>query len=199
MASRTRLLADDQLRALLRSTTGRWPTNRAILRLTTGAGLRIAELCALDMQDVHLDETRPWLQVRHGKGNKPRRVPLWWDVDSYADLVAYRDWRVERGAAPADPFLVGETGKRLSTQTVRHRWDRMATALGAFGADTSPHWGRHTFGSYALASGRSLAEVRDAMGHASIQTTSIYLHATPDDGTFTRMYGAGKEKQAAPR
>lgn len=175
---------------MLASRPARRPTSRAILRLAAGAGLRVGEIVGLDMADVHLDDRRPWLRIRHGKGDKARDVPLWWDRGTFDDLRAYEAWRLSCGAAPNDPFVVGEHGGRLTTRAAAMRWKQMAAVLGARGEGTSPHWGRHTFGSYALASGRSLAEVRDAMGHSSIGTTSIYLHAVPDDGEFTSLYAS---------
>jgi integrase len=51
------------------------------------------------------------------------------------------------------------------------------------------HCGRHTFISHAIASGRSLVEVRDAAGHTNIAVTSIYLHALPNDNARP-LYGA---------
>ncbi len=65
-----------------------------------------------------------------------------------------------------------------------------------FSADLTIHDGRHSFVSHALRAGRSLAEVRDAAGHANVATTSLYTHvAVEDDGEigniFTLVVGGG--------
>jgi site-specific recombinase XerD len=55
--------------------------------------------------------------------------------------------------------------------------------------DATVHDGRHTFVSLSLNGGRSLAEVRDAAGHSSISTTSVYTHCVPDDGSIGSLFG----------
>jgi integrase len=70
---------------------------------------------------------------------------------------------------------------------------RFQTACGVLGWERvrtlTLHHGRHTFVSHALAGGRTLAEVRAAAGHASLQTTSIYLHvAVDDDGEPGKLF-----------
>jgi integrase len=90
-----------------------------------------------------------------------------------------------QGAKPGDPFLTsqraGAATHPLSRHTLRRRFLTACRALGLerIGALTIHH-GRHTFISHALAGGRTLAEVRDAAGHANVSVTSAYLHVAVD-------------------
>ena len=115
-------------------------------------------------------------------------VPLWWDAGTLADLAKWKAERLGRGVAPDAPFVAslrpGRTMKPLSRHTLRRRFRTACKALGRERLETlTIHHGRHTFISHALAGGRSLAEARDAAGHANVSITSAYLHvAVEDDG-----------------
>lgn len=160
--------------------------NLVIFRLAACCGLRVFEIQALNLSDVKVDSGRPTIHVRHGKGDKARRVPLHWDRATLADLVAWKNERKRQGAGPDDPFICslvkGFVGQRLSVRALQYRWRSAIRIVGAERAEElSIHSGRHSFVSHALAGGRSLAEVRDAAGHSSIATTNIYCHLATDD------------------
>ncbi len=159
--------------------------NLMIVRLACCCGLRAGEIAGLRMDDVIVGIDRPHLRIRAGsaKGNKPRRVPLWWDRGTLADIS---DWLAKRqadGARPQHPFLLTlRTKKPFTRHMLRRRFRTACKALGlARTALVTLHDGRHTFISHALAGGRTLAEVRDAAGHATVTTTSAYLHVAVDD------------------
>src|SRR5215470_12886148 len=63
--------------------------NLTIFRLATCCGLRVSELCGLNLADGRLGNDKPYIYVRRaiGKGKKSRRVPLWWDAGTLADLA----------------------------------------------------------------------------------------------------------------
>jgi integrase len=137
---------------------------------------------------VHVDIGRPHIVVRadFAKLGRPRRVPLWWDAGTLADLTEWRDYRYRQGARRDDPFICSQQratfGDPLNRHVLRRRfhtacrvlgWDRLRTL--------TIHHGRHTFISHALAGGRTLAEVKAAAGHASLLTTSVYLHVVVDE------------------
>src|SRR5271167_4785548 len=65
--------------------------NLIIVRLACCCGLRVSEIANLQLDDVILDVARPHLRLRAGttKGGHPRRVPLWWDAGTLADLKAW--------------------------------------------------------------------------------------------------------------
>jgi integrase len=140
---------------------------------------------------------RPYVAVRAetAKLGRPRRVPLWWYAGTLEDLVAWKRARERQGVRGSDALICSQQrrtfGHRLNRHVLRGRflpacrilgWDRLRTL--------TIHHGRHTFISHALAGGRTLAEVRAAAGHASLQTTSAYLHvAVDDEGQPGNLFG----------
>lgn len=163
--------------------------NLILFRLATCCGLRVSEIVGLRLSDVRLGVRRPYLYVRKevAKGGKTRKVPLWWDAGTLADVTAWKEFRQNQGAKATDRFLCsqskGTRGKPLDRRNARKRFIAACKVLGQERqAEVTTHTGRHSFVSHALAGGRSLAEVRDAAGHANIATTSRYAHvATADE------------------
>lgn len=170
--------------------------NLVIFRLATCCGLRVSEIVGLAMANVRVLGDRPHIYVPRviAKRGKPRRVPLWWDAGTLANLAAWKQQRESMGAGPSHPFVCSlaagshaqtgkpSFGKPLSVRNAQARFKHSIKCLGRERvAVLSIHSGRHSFCSHALAGGRSIAEVRDAAGHANISTTSIYLHAIGED------------------
>lgn len=173
--------------------------NLVLFRLAACCGLRASEIAQLQVGDVRVELARPHLRIRAGaaKGGRPRIVPLWWDAGTLADLVAWKTQRQSQGAQPQDVFLVsarpGRSGQAFSRHTLRKRFRTACKILGAARLESlTIHHGRHTFLSHALAGGRTLAEVRDAAGHANVTVTSGYLHAgVNDDEPLGTLFGFG--------
>ena len=170
--------------------------NAVIFRLATCCGLRVSEIVGLTMANVRTSGARPHVYVPKciAKRHKARRVPLWWDAATLAALTAWKAERAAQGATGGDAFVCSQAagrhsqtgqatfGKPLSVRNAQARFKQAIKVLEAERvADLSIHCGRHSFCSHALAGGRTIAEVRDAAGHANISTTSIYLHVTCDD------------------
>src|SRR5271167_4418738 len=170
--------------------------NLVIVRLACCCGLRVSEIANLQLDDVVVDVTRPHLRLRRGttKGGRSRCVPLWWDAGTLADLQAWKAQRSADGARGTDPFVCSvqrhRRGLQLQRAAVRRRFLSACKVLGLARLRTlTIHHGRHTYISHALAGGRSLAEVRNAAGHASLLTTSVYLHvAVDDDGEVGSLF-----------
>ena len=163
--------------------------NLIIFRLATCCGLRVTEICGLRLSDVRLGIRRPYLNIRkaYAKNHRPRRVPLWWDAGTLADLEAWLAERKQQGAKASDFFVCAQSkgvfGNYLTRQNARKRFISSCAVLGdKRQAELTIHHGRHSFISHALAGGRSLAEARDAAGHSNISTTSVYTHVAVDDG-----------------
>jgi integrase len=113
-------------------------------------------------------------------------VPLWWDAGTLADLKAWKAQRQVQGASGTSPFVcsvqANRPGQALRRHAIRRRFLSACKVLGLTRLRTvTIHHGRHTFISHALAGGRTLAEVRDAAGHANVAITSVYLHVAVDD------------------
>ena len=189
----TTVLADLETRAR-RSANDR--RNRIVVRLACCCGLRVSEIAGLQLDDVAVDVQRPHLRLRREitKGRRSRCVPLWWDAGTLDDLAAWKVERLEQGACGRDPFVCSVQSNRfgwpLQRAALRRRFLTACKVLGLARLRTlTIHHGRHTYISYALAGGRTLAEVRAAAGHASLLTTSVYLHvAVDDDGELGSLF-----------
>lgn len=183
------ILADLKRKAV-RSPNAR--LNLILFRLAACCGLRVSEITSLTLADVRIESSRPHLRIRRGaaKGGRPRTVPLWWDQGTLDDLVAWKAERMRQGAQAEEPVLVPRNGKVFSRHTLRKRFRTACKVLGAERLDgLTIHHGRHIYISHALAGGRTLAEVRDAAGHANVSITSTYLHVAVDDEGVGRLFG----------
>jgi integrase len=190
----TKILTRRELAAVLSDLKRKAPRskntrlNLVLFRLACCCGLRASEIAKLQVGDVRTELARPHIRIRCGasKGGRSRMVPLWWDVGTLEDLAAWRNDRLALGASAGQPFLAslipGRAVKSFSRHTLRKRFRTACKILGAARLESlTIHHGRHTFISHALAGGRSLAEVRDAAGHANVSITSGYLHVAVED------------------
>ena len=138
-------------------------------------GLRNTELRSLRIRDVDLGVGA---HVRcSGKGRKTRCTPLRRDV-----VAILEAWLAERGAAPDDPVFPSTRGGFLSADAlqrlvVRHVAAAAATCASLAGRSITPHTLRHTAAMDLLRRGVDLTVVALWLGHESIETTQIYLHA----------------------
>jgi integrase len=170
--------------------------NLVIFRLAACCGLRASEIAQLRQSDIRVEMPRPHIRIRVGasKGGRSRRVPLWWDGGTLADLAAWRAARLATGAKGDQPFVASLQAGREAIVFSRHTLrKRFRTACRMLGAERlralTIHHGRHTFISHALAGGRTLAEVRDAAGHSNVSITSGYLHVAVDDQDVGALFG----------
>jgi integrase/recombinase XerC len=148
----------------------------AMLELLYATGMRVSELCGLDVDD--LDAGRSVVRV-FGKGRKERTIPVgrpaWralerWISGSRTELAT-----AESGAA----LFLGERGRRIDPRVVRrvvHRALRVVDGA----PDLGPHGLRHAMATHLLEGGADLRSVQEMLGHASLATTQIYTHVTDD-------------------
>jgi site-specific recombinase XerD len=140
----------------------------AVLEVLYGSGVRVGELCGLDVDAVDLASAAITVW---GKGSKERRVPL-----SAPAVDALRDWLVVRrdvvdvrsGAA----LFGNERGVRLTPRDVRRIIDRRSQR------PTHPHALRHSFATHLLDGGADLRVVQDLLGHSDVATTQRYTHVS---------------------
>jgi integrase/recombinase XerC len=148
--------------------------DRLALELLYATGIRVAELCGLDVDDV--DRGRRVLRVL-GKGRKERTVPYGVPAERALDawLVRGRPRWATRGSGPA--LLLGSRGGRIDPRAVRalvHQ--RLSAVPGA--PDLGPHGLRHTAATHLLEGGADLRSVQELLGHATLSTTQIYTHVS---------------------
>ncbi len=146
--------------------------NRAMLELLYAAGLRVSELCELQLSD--LDENVGVVRVV-GKGNKHRLVPV--GEPALKAVAEYK--RTGRPALlrrRASRYLfVTVRGGRMTRQGFWKLLRRLATAAGVH-RTVSPHVVRHSFATHLLEGGADLRSVQTMLGHADISTTQVYTH-----------------------
>ncbi len=148
----------------------------AILELLYATGIRVGELCGLDVDDV--DRGRRVLRV-FGKGRKERTVPYGVPADDALGrwLESGRPTLVVPGAGPA--MFLGARGRRIDQRAVRtlvHA--RLAEVPNA--PDMGPHGLRHTAATHLLEGGADLRTVQELLGHASLATTQVYTHVSSE-------------------
>ena len=148
--------------------------DRLIVELLYATGIRVSELCGLDLDDV--DTSRRLLRVL-GKGNKQRTVPF--GVPAQTALTAWlADGRPALATADSGPaLLLGVRGRRLDprqARTVVHQ--TIAVVDGA--PDIGPHGLRHSAATHLLEGGADLRAVQELLGHSTLATTQLYTHVT---------------------
>lgn len=160
----------------------------AIMELLYATGIRVGELCGLDVDD--LDRDRRVVRV-FGKGRKERSVPYGVPAERALDrwLTAGRPAVVRTGSGPA--LFLGARGGRIDQRAVRRLVHARIAAV-EDAPDLSPHGLRHTAATHLLEGGADLRSVQEMLGHASLATTQIYTHVSTD--RLRRAY-----EQAHPR
>ncbi len=164
-----------QVEALLAATGGGdTPASlrdRAILEVLYGAGARVSEVVALDVDD--LDREVEVIRLR-GKGDKERLVPLGSYAGAALDAYRTRARPALAAAGRGTPALfLNQRGGRLTRQGV---WGVLKSAAerAGLGAAISPHTLRHSFATHLLEGGADVRIVQELLGHASVTTTQIY-------------------------
>lgn len=146
--------------------------DHAIVEVLYGCGLRVSELCGLDLRRVILDE-----QVLRvvGKGNKERVVPI---VGTAAKVLSeyLETWRPELVSprVSTSAVFLNNRGRRLSRQSVHSLVAKSGAVVGIEGLH--PHTLRHSFATHMLEGGADLRIVQELLGHADISTTQLYTH-----------------------
>jgi integrase/recombinase XerC len=162
-------LESDDLRRLLRACERRGPRDSAIGQLLFHAGVRVGEFAALDVDDVLLTDRTGRVDVRYGKGGKPRQVPL-----NAQARDALRTWLAERATmkgADTPPLFLSSRGTRLAVRSIQ---DLIHKAGLAAGVHVSPHVLRHTFVRGLLEQGVNIVTAQELAGHKNLNTTRIY-------------------------
>ncbi len=145
----------------------------AILEVLYAGGIRVAELCSLDLADV--DDERGLLRVV-GKGNKERAVPM--GAPARAALAAWRSVRSSLARqGNSNALFVGARGGRIDPRVAR-RVVHQATSTS--GSEVAPHGLRHAMATHLLEGGADLRSVQEILGHASVATTQIYTHVSAE-------------------
>ncbi|MGI0071679.1 MAG: site-specific tyrosine recombinase/integron integrase [Thermoplasmata archaeon] len=158
-----RYLSEEEMHRLFEAVRDS-PRDSAIVHVLAFAGLRVSEVCHLELEDIEFE--RNILHVRSGKGDKDREVIL--EDRSRAAIDRYL----------TDRTLAGESTRRLfpvGPVTVE-RIVRRAAATATIPRRVTPHMLRHTLATALLSRGCDIRYIQKLLGHASVATTQIYTH-----------------------
>ena len=155
--------------------------DRALLELMYATGARVSEIVGADIDDMDFDEHV--IRVT-GKGSKQRLVP----VGGYACQALRRyldearpvlERRKRSGSAERRALFLNKRGCRLSRQSV---WEVVKSAgeRAHIAKPLHPHTLRHSFATHLIQGGADVRTVQELLGHASVTTTQIYTHVSPE-------------------
>lgn len=148
--------------------------DRLIVELLYATGIRVSELCGLDIDDI--DTSRRVVRVL-GKGNKQRTVPF--GEPAHAALTAWlTEGRPQLSIPESGPaLLLGARGRRLDPRQARTVVHQTVSAVNG-APDIGPHGLRHSAATHLLEGGADLRIVQELLGHTSLATTQLYTHVT---------------------
>ncbi len=217
------VLTADELNALLAQVNPATVVglrNKAMLKVMAYGGLRVSEIAALRTKDVRHEGKRTVLDVRAGKGNRDRTVPL---ADHVAEtlgawMAKRRDLGIPNGAvfctvsegrdvhpvATADGLSADQVtesalvpGKPVSPRYVQALVPRLAERAG-IEKRVTPHVLRHTAATMTLRAHGDVRRVQTLLGHSSVQTTQVYTHVDEADVAEAVDLVPDVEKREAP-
>jgi integrase/recombinase XerD len=175
-------LTHEEVQALLDApdpTTRSGIRDRAMLHLAFAAGLRVSELVGLCLDDI--DQLPHPTVLVHGKGRRERRLPLWKET-----MAALRAWLAVRGEGQCHALFLNATGESLTRSgfeyiLAKHVRSAAQKQPSLARKRVSPHVLRHTCAMHTLQATRDVRKVALWLGHASLQSTEMYLRADPSE------------------
>lgn len=184
------VLSQEDVEKLLKCADASTPAgalDAALVELLYASGARIGEVASLDVDRIDFSDKSVRL---FGKGSKERIVPLYpaalHALDAYLAharpvlLANHKGGLTAEEAADAQRALfINARGARMSERSLRARFEKLLARAGLAGMAT-PHTMRHTFATEVLDGGADLRSVQEMLGHASLSTTQIYTHLTPE-------------------
>lgn len=148
----------------------------AVMELLYATGVRVGELCGLDIGD--LDHERATVRV-FGKGGRERTVPVGAPALRAVDVWARRGRPAVANSRSGHALFLGARGGRLDPRAARRAvHERLARVPSA--PDLSPHGLRHAAATHLLEGGADLRSVQEILGHASVASTQIYTHVSAE-------------------
>ena len=181
--AKTLPFADGEISAALAAipNTANGLRDRALLLLTLYTGRRLAEVASLTCGDITYTASQMIVEWQHLKGNKTGRNKIASSSPVYVALLAWLRSHYGRGAWPPDALVFmslsrNSYGHQLTAQGIEQRAARWLP-IGKAGAKGGKfHALRHTFAASMLASGATIQELSEALGHSSLAVTSNYVH-----------------------
>ncbi len=178
-----KVLSSDELKSVRTAAfNSENPLAHLIVTFLLETGIRVSELCGLNIHDV--DFTDKSARVVGGKGNKDRMVLY---TDQTAEVLAcWITLREKLSLVDEDALLVNSRGKRITPRGIQKLMDRIAEDANISKKRLSPHVLRHNFATGLLERGADIVSIQRLLGHANIQTTRVYLEI--NDQTLREVY-----------
>jgi integrase/recombinase XerC len=168
--------------------------DQAMLELLYGSGVRVSELCGLDIDAVDLQAGNARVL---GKGSKERIVPVGKKArEAITSYLAVRgELRTQKDGQDPRAMFLSERGKRLGVRQVQNlvkRYGMLATGT----AELHPHALRHSCATHLLDAGADLRSIQELLGHASLSTTQRYTHVSMDQlqAVYTKAHPLAKAR-----
>ena len=172
------------------------PLAMPVSTLMLDTGLRVSELCALDIDDIDKEDLSAL--VIGGKGEKDRTVLF--TQSSVEVLESWEPIRERRLMIADDAGLravfVSSRGRRINPRSIQKMMDRLADSADIPKSRLSPHTLRHTFATGLLERGADLVTIQRLLGHSSIATTRVYLEI--GDQTLREIYHRAQRNPTTP-
>lgn len=143
--------------------------NKAVFELLFSTGIRISELCNINLSDINIEAQT--ISIK-GKGNKERIAFI---SDIYT-MTALKNYIAERPNINSPYLFINRLGNKLSTQSVRFFIEALGKTV--LKKHITPHMIRHTFATLLLEEGVDITYIKSFLGHSSISTTQIYAAST---------------------
>jgi site-specific recombinase XerD len=175
-------MTDPEVHGLLRgageSKRGHAKRNYGLLQLLLQTGLRVGEVTSLKVGDVQIRDRSGEVQVREGKGNKEREVPL--NASARRALSAYLQLRPK--AQPDEPLFLSDRKRAFSSRAIQTLLQRLARRAKIARARVTPQLLRHTFAlNYLRQNPGNLVQLANLLGHESLDATAIYRQPSGDE------------------
>ena len=138
--------------------------DRLIIRTIYATGVRVSELCGIDISNIDFEDRT--IRIL-GKGGKVRTVFV--DEETLSEIDKFTGGRID------GPLFLGQMNQPISPRTVQYIFTKYAPK------GITPHKIRHSYASELYKRSKNLRVVQENLGHSSIQTTEIYLHTDVDE------------------
>lgn len=149
--------------------------NLLVVRMLYATGIRVSELVNIEIKDININDRT--IRIL-GKGSKERMVVF--GIHTQEELQLYlKDGREKMNVRQSNYLFLNKDGHRLSDRYVRKIIDDII-AKASIDMHVSPHMLRHTFATEMLNNGADLVNVKELLGHSSLDTTSIYTHVSDE-------------------
>ena len=166
--------------------------DRCIIELLYSCGLRVSELCSLEVNNLQFDSN----VIRFfGKGNKERIIPLTFYAREWLEKYLYQSRQIllSRKSSEQKFIFLSNNGKRLTRAAIWQSIKKYVKAAGIV-KTVSPHTFRHSFATHLVDGGANLIEIQKLLGHSDISTTEIYVHLSKEfiDSEYMKAFDKKK-------